>query len=239
MAEIYTFNDAERSTIDLLKHILIIKRDNYKSFKLKKERINFRKSVVLYTPKLYDENTIEAYLLKNEYAIYKLGYKCFFPKINLINDESTSILFLGKVYDVSYNNQLKSQYVLDNEKNIIYTKNNLSIPYRKLQFYDEQAKEILSQRLYLYAEKFGLFIKDIRIKNYKSLWGACYSDNTVILNKRLILAPLGTIDAIICHELAHILHPNHSKDFYNTLEKLYPTYYKDYIWLNIFMPETI
>lgn len=237
MAEIYTFNEAERSTIDLLKHIVVIRIGNYKSFKLKKERINYRKSIVLYAPKLYDNNTIEAYLLKNEYAIYKLGYKCFFPKINLIKDESNTILFLGKIYNISYNNQLEKQYVIDNEKNIIYTRNNLNIPYRKHQFYEKQSKDILSQRLYLYAEKFGLSIRNIRIKNYKSLWGACYSDNSIILNQRLILAPAGTIDAIICHELAHIMHPNHSKDFYNTLEKLYPTYYKDYIWLNIFMPE--
>lgn len=239
MAEIYTFSEAERSTIDLLKHIVVIRTGNYKSFKLKKERINYRKSIVLYAPKLYDENTIEAYLLKNEYAVYKLGYKCLFPKINLINDEDNTILFLGRAYILSHDNTLNRPYIIDDEKNIIYTKNNLSIPYRKHQFYEEQSKEILSQRLHVYAEKFGLFIKNIKIKNYKSLWGACYSDNSIILNQRLILAPTGTIDAIICHELAHILHPNHSKDFYITLEKMYPTYYKDYIWLNIFMPETI
>lgn len=239
MADIYTFSKEERSTIDLLKHIVVIRSGNYKSFKLKKECINYRKSLVLYAPKLYSENTIKAYLLKNEYRIYKLGYKCFFPKINLIKNESSSILFLGRVYNILHNTALDKQYIIDDENNIIYAKNNISIPYRKLQFYNEQSKEILSKRLYLYAAKFGLFIKNIKIKNYKSLWGACYSDNTVILNQRLILAPTGTIDAIICHELAHIIHPNHSKNFYETLEKLYPSYYKDYIWLNIFMPEII
>ena len=65
MAEIYTFNEAERSTIDLLKHIVVIRIGNYKSFKLKKERINYRKSIVLYAPKLYDNNTICVFFISN------------------------------------------------------------------------------------------------------------------------------------------------------------------------------
>lgn len=237
MSDVYVFNEEEKRIINILKHIVIIKYGNYRAFKLKKERVNFRKSVVLYAPKLYGENTLEAYLLKNEYNIYKMGYKCYIPKINLVKDKSSQLLFLGDVYSVSYNNKLETQYIIDSDNKIIYTKNNILIDYRKHCFYVEQAEKILTKRLYIYAEKFGLSIKHIKIKNYKSLWGACYTDNTILLNQRLILAPITAIDAIICHELAHILHPNHSKDFYNTLEKLYPTYYKDYIWLNIFMPE--
>lgn len=238
MHDIYIFSEEERSKINLLKNIVIIKYGNYRTFKITKERVNNRKSIVLYAPKLYDENTVDAYLLKNEYVIYKMGYRCFIPKIDLVSNKNTQILFLGRVYNIAYNNKLKNNYILDNEKNIIYSKNNIIIPYKKHKFYMEQAEQILSERLKLYAEKFGLYIKNIRIKNYKSIWGACYSDNTIIFNQRLILSPLATIDAIICHELTHILHPNHSKDFYSTLEKLYPSYYKDYIWLNIFMPDS-
>ena len=67
------------------------------------------------------------------------------------------------------------------------------------------------------------------------MWGACCSNKTIMLNEKLILSPIYTIDAVICHELAHMLQPNHSKDFYQTLENMYPDYYKDYIWLNIYM----
>lgn len=232
----YEFSSEENSIIERLKEIVIIKNGNFKAFKLKKERVGYRKSVVLYAPKLYDTKTVDAYLLKNENSIYKLSYRCNLHKINLLENKDNSIIYLGSVYDVVYNGNQEQQYNIDDTKYIIYSKHNLNIEYRKLNFYREQAEKILYQRLMLYAENFGLTVKALKIKNYKSLWGACYIDNTILLNERLILAPLGTIDAIICHELAHIIHPNHSKEFYSTLEKLYPNYYKDYVWLNLYMP---
>lgn len=239
MSDIYEFSSEELKDIDLLKKILIIKRGNFKAYKFRKEKEGFYKFIVLYAPKLYNENTINAYILKNQYNIYKMAYKCFFKKTDLLENTQNHILFLGKVYKIDYDKSLQTDFILNDEENIIQTKHNINIPYKKSKFLEEQAFKILPERLNMYAEKFKLYIKNIKIKNYKSLWGACYTDNTILLNKRLILCPKPTIDAIICHELAHIMHPNHSKDFYATLEKIYPSYYKDYIWLNIYKTDNI
>ena len=38
------------------------------------------------------------------------------------------------------------------------------------------------------------------------------------------MLPQDKIDAIIVHELCHIIHPNHSKDFYNLVRKYIPNY---------------
>ena len=40
----------------------------------------------------------------------------------------------------------------------------------------------------------------------------------VVLNPDLIRAPIGCIDYVITHELAHLIHPNHSADFYELLD---------------------
>ena len=32
------------------------------------------------------------------------------------------------------------------------------------------------------------------------------------------------IDAVVVHELSHIVYPNHSKDFYKLIEKYMPNY---------------
>ncbi len=42
----------------------------------------------------------------------------------------------------------------------------------------------------------------------KKMWG---------LNLELIKKPLECIEYVIFHELTHLIHPNHSKDFYNYL----------------------
>ena len=83
--------------------------------------------------------------------------------------------------------------------------------------------------------KVKLNIKAVKTGAFKSYWGSC-SAGIIKLNERLVLSPPNTIDSIIYHELAHILVPNHSKDFYTVLEKIYPAYYKDHIWLNLFIP---
>lgn len=235
MAEIFNFNDEDKKNIELLKKLVVVKSGNYRNFRVKRERVNYCTPVVLYAPQIYDNSTIEAYLLKNQYDIFKLSYKGSYNKINLLENKENSILFLGKVYNISFDRTLNEDYVLDEENSIIYVKHNINIDYRKKEFYTKQAQKILSQRLYFYAEKFNMPIKRLKIKDDKFVWGYCCSDGTIFLNLSLIQTPVATIDAVVCHELAHIMHPNHSKDFYNTLEKLYPSYYKDHSWLSIFI----
>lgn len=38
------------------------------------------------------------------------------------------------------------------------------------------------------------------------------------------MLPENAIDAVIVHELCHIVHPNHSKQFYNLVKKYIPDY---------------
>lgn len=235
MADLYNFTDDEYCIIDFLKKFVVIKYGNFRSFKLKKEKDKYYKIITLYAPRLYNENTIDAYLLKNAYNIYKMGYKCNFPKINLLPESHNYMLYLGNVYKILHNQLLDKPYYIDNTNNIITSKYNLNIKENQDLFYKKQAAIVLQERLYQYAEKFNLNVKNVKIRFYKSMWGACCSNKTIMLNEKLILSPIYTIDAVICHELAHMLQPNHSKDFYQTLENMYPDYYKDYIWLNIYM----
>lgn len=235
MADLYNFTDDEYCVIDFLKKFVVIKYGNFRSFKLKKEKDKHYKIITLYAPRLYNTNTIDAYLLKNADSIYKMGYKCNFPKINLLPESNNYILYLGNVYKIIHNQLLDKPYYIDENSKTITSKYNLNLKENKELFYKKQAVEILPKRLYQYAEKFNLHVKNVKIRFYKSMWGACCSNKTIMLNEKLILSPVYTIDAVICHELAHMLQPNHSKDFYSTLENMYPTYYKDYIWLNIYM----
>ena len=74
MADIYTFTEYEKETINILKEIVTIKYGSYKNFKFKKEKYIFQKAVykevVLYVPQSFNANTVEAYLLKNENIFY-------------------------------------------------------------------------------------------------------------------------------------------------------------------------
>lgn len=53
-------------------------------------------------------------------------------------------------------------------------------------------------------------------------WGSWSRSGRISLNPDLIRAPTRCIDYVITHELIHLIHPNHSADFYEMLETIMP-----------------
>ena len=62
----------------------------------------------------------------------------------------------------------------------------------------------------------------IKVKSQKTLWGSCSSKNNINLNINLIKLDQELIDYVILHELTHVKIKNHSKKFWQELEKLEP-----------------
>lgn len=60
------------------------------------------------------------------------------------------------------------------------------------------------------------------IRTFKARWGHMTRNRIMALNTQLIQVPLEAIDAVIFHELVHILHFNHQKPFHDCLEALVP-----------------
>jgi predicted metal-dependent hydrolase len=63
----------------------------------------------------------------------------------------------------------------------------------------------------------------------RTRWGS-YSKKThrITLSTQLMHYPIHVIDAVIAHEVAHIVHLDHSPRFYATLHRLYPNYATDH-----------
>ena len=53
-------------------------------------------------------------------------------------------------------------------------------------------------------------------------WGSAHRNGRISLNPELVRAPSSCIDYVIAHEICHIKHPQHDKEFYAQLEKLCP-----------------
>lgn len=63
----------------------------------------------------------------------------------------------------------------------------------------------------------------VKIKTMKSMWGNCnFVKRIVSLNIYLAKTPIECIDYVLVHELAHLIHHNHSKDFHALMTKLMP-----------------
>lgn len=81
-------------------------------------------------------------------------------------------------------------------------------------FYREEAVLTLPSRIEHYARKMGLSPSEIRFKRMKRRWGSCDARGVVTFNTLMMQLSYEHIDYIIVHELAHLRHMNHSREFH-------------------------
>lgn len=89
-----------------------------------------------------------------------------------------------------------------------------SVGSRVLRWLKERAKLILSAESHDMAEGAGLSIASVAIGDPRSRWGSCTTRGAIRYSWRLILAPPDVRRAIVAHEVAHLLHMNHSPAFH-------------------------
>ena len=87
-----------------------------------------------------------------------------------------------------------------------------------------RAKSYLPWRTEEYSYMMGVKPKGVRITSARTRFGSCSSEDMICYSWRLMMYPQAAIDYVVVHELAHILHKNHSKEFYATIEKYLPDY---------------
>ena len=79
------------------------------------------------------------------------------------------------------------------------------------------------------AEKYKLKYNKLSVTSAKTRWGSCSSKKNINFTFRLIMAPKLSIDYVIIHELSHLVHMNHSFDFWNHVDRMfYDVYNQDY-----------
>ena len=66
--------------------------------------------------------------------------------------------------------------------------------------------------------------KQVKCRVMKSRWGSCSSNGILTFNTRLIHVPEYCIDYVIIHELCHLKHFNHGKNFHALQKSILPNY---------------
>lgn len=81
-------------------------------------------------------------------------------------------------------------------------------------------------RIEYYAKKMNLSQKytTIKITTANAKRGSCSSRGALMFHWKLSEFPIIILDYVIVHELAHLIHFNHSKEFWALVEEYYPTY---------------
>lgn len=85
-----------------------------------------------------------------------------------------------------------------------------------------QAGKILVWRMMKISRTLGRGPGHFALSNAQTQWGSCTRSGYLRLNWRLIQAPLTLIDYVAAHELAHLVHLNHSPRFWALVARLCP-----------------
>lgn len=137
-------------------------------------------------------------------------------------------LFMGKEYTLRVLRDSKRVVEIDDQQIVLHLSAKGSVEKALRQWYKTQAlhiiPSILSPILIDFHNKYRRSPLKIEYKFVSSYWGICTSDLVIRLNIELIRAKKEHIEYIISHELCHLVHPNHSKSFYNLLDQFRPSW---------------
>lgn len=87
-----------------------------------------------------------------------------------------------------------------------------------------QARIYLTTLCERYSKIMNLSYNRITITSAKKRFGSCSSNKNISFSYLLMLYPERAREYVVVHELAHLLEMNHSKAFYEIIEKYLPDY---------------
>lgn len=155
-------------------------------------------------------------------------------KIKYENGEQIKILGQTYTLQVELSNKKRSTINIEN-KNIIIKIN---------EQFKNQPKEVVKQEIKKQIEKLyesiaknevegameeitsivGLRPNEYRIKKLKRAWGNCSSKKIISINMEVVKFQREFIQYVVLHEVCHLKYMNHSKMFWNMVEKYMPNY---------------
>ncbi|WP_191017976.1 M48 family metallopeptidase [Treponema zioleckii] len=95
----------------------------------------------------------------------------------------------------------------------------------------KRARKIIPQRVEYWAKQIGVTYGRIAIRLQSSRWGSCAQSGNLNFNCLLVIMPEEIMDSVVVHELCHRKHMNHSKAFYEEIDRVFPDYKRCDKWL--------
>lgn len=172
-------------------------------------------NIIYVTTNIFVPNfEIKRLLKKSEKSIKRMLEDT--KKRNKWND---TFMYLGTEYEIV--NTDGNKIYLEENKVFVGSSSNID------NFYKKEAKELFLERLNYWYNNFSRSIPkpSLTIRKMKTRWGVCNTkDKKITLNLELMKHNIDCLDYVINHELAHLIYPNHSKEYWKLVEENYPNY---------------
>jgi predicted metal-dependent hydrolase len=144
------------------------------------------------------------------------------------------LFFMGRPIVIAVNpgKSASSSAVLHGNKLLVSSgARNSAMPKILEKWYRQQAASVFKQKADSFMETMGFRYNTIFIRGQKTRWGSCSPAGNLTLNWKLLIAPEDIIDYVVIHELAHLKHMNHSRQFWALVDHYCPNWKKHRRWL--------
>ena len=197
-------------------------------------------------PKRLSMAKLKEIIQKNEEFIYREYIKIISKESNCIKHWVTGekIFYKGIEHKIVVSNSVNKRTYInveeDNFKIVIPEEiDNLEETSRKKyidkiikKFFKEETFKMLEIRVPYWSEYTKINYKNFKVQDAVSRYGSCIPKTKELhFSSRLIMLPIEQVDCVIVHELCHIIHANHSKDFYDLINNFMPYYKERTKWL--------
>ena len=98
-------------------------------------------------------------------------------------------------------------------------------------WYRTRALERLQEKVDRYARQMDVSPAGVSVRAFRSRWGSCNKRGQVVFNWHIFKAPHAVVDYVVIHELAHLVHANHSRAFWLLVERHCPAFALHRLWL--------
>jgi len=102
-----------------------------------------------------------------------------------------------------------------------------------IDFYRIKLKKKIKPLIIRYKEQLGVSPNDVKVMELKNRWASCSAKGNVNFHWKCAMAPMDVLQYIIVHELAHLINLNHTKEFWNEVDKVLPKYEEQMNWLKL------
>ena len=147
------------------------------------------------------------------------------------------LLHLGREYTLRLEGGTPPQVMLEDERICVrlpvedLAPGAARVSKHLLDWYMADALTKIREKLSFYANKIGAEPRSVTVKSMKSRWGSCSVHGRISLAWNIIMAPEPVMDYLVVHELCHLLHHNHSPEYWQMVSSVIPNHKESSRWL--------
>ena len=134
--------------------------------------------------------------------------------------DGASLSFCGERLTIHHNPTAPRRVQLDDGELVLGGPTG-SIQARVKRWLEGEARQLLADDLAHYCAQAGQDVPRLMLSSAQRRWGSCARSGTIRINWRLIMAPPEVRRSVVAHEVAHLVHFDHSPAFHALLGELF------------------